>query len=51
MHQYDVEADDLYNMEEKGFLTRITSRSKRAFPKAMWTREEATVALQGGSRE
>jgi hypothetical protein len=34
MRQYDVEAENVYNIDEQGFLVGITSRSKRVFSKA-----------------
>jgi hypothetical protein len=51
MRQYDVEAENVYNMDEKGFFVGITGRSKRVFSKAAWQHKEKTQALQDGSRE
>jgi hypothetical protein len=51
MRQYDVEAENVYNMDEKGSLVGITGRSKRVFSKSAWQRKEKTQALQDGSRE
>jgi hypothetical protein len=51
MRQYDVEAENVYNMNEKGFFVSITGRSKRVFSKAAWQHNEKTQALQDGSRE
>jgi hypothetical protein len=33
MRQYDVKAENVYNIDEKGFLVGITSCSKRVFSK------------------
>ncbi|KNG45922.1 pogo transposable [Stemphylium lycopersici] len=41
MAQYEVDARHTYNMDEKGFLIGITSRSKRVFSRAAWERKEA----------
>jgi hypothetical protein len=35
MQQYDVEPENTYDMDEKGFLVGTTSRSKRVFSKAL----------------
>jgi hypothetical protein len=51
MQQYDVEPENTYDMNEKGFLVGTTSRSKRVFSKVLWKRKEMTSALQDGSRE
>jgi hypothetical protein len=51
MRQYDVEAENVYNMDEKGFFVGITSRSKRVFSMAACQYKEKTQALQDGSRE
>ncbi|KAF1959163.1 hypothetical protein CC80DRAFT_514467 [Byssothecium circinans] len=48
---YDIEPRHTYNMDEKGFLTRVIGRSKRIFSKAMWDRGEVKLALQDGNRE
>ncbi len=51
MRDYDVDERDTYNMDEKGFFTGITTRSKRVFSKAVWQSKERTAAIQDGSRE
>ncbi len=35
MLEYEVEPENVYNMDEKGFLLGITGRSKRVFSKAL----------------
>jgi hypothetical protein len=35
MRKYDVQPEDTYNMDEKGFFVGITARSKRVFSKAI----------------
>jgi hypothetical protein len=51
MQQYEIEPENTYNMDEKGFLIGTTSRSKRIFSRALWERKEVTSAIQDGSRE
>jgi hypothetical protein len=51
MTEYNVEPRHTYNMDEKGFLIGITSRSKRVFSRQLWEKKEVTEALQDGSRE
>jgi hypothetical protein len=49
--KYNVDAENIYNMDEKGFLIGTTARSKRVFSKAIWQRGQVRAALQDGSRE
>jgi hypothetical protein len=51
MRQYEIEPENTYNMDEKGFLIGTTSRSKRVFSRAIWERKEVTSAIQDDSRE
>jgi hypothetical protein len=51
MREYDVDARNTYNMDEKGFFVGITTRSKRVFTKAIWASKERTPAVQDGNRE
>jgi hypothetical protein len=48
---YNVEAKNIHNMDEKGFLVDIIGCSKHVFSKAVWERKEKTQALQDGSTE
>ncbi|KAF1966290.1 hypothetical protein BU23DRAFT_593294 [Bimuria novae-zelandiae CBS 107.79] len=50
MAQYNIQACNTYNMDEKGFIG-ILGRSKRIFNREMWERKEVTAALQDGERE
>ncbi|KAF1966400.1 hypothetical protein BU23DRAFT_560210, partial [Bimuria novae-zelandiae CBS 107.79] len=45
MAQYNIQACNTYNMDEKGFLIGILGRSKRIFNREMWERKEVTAAL------
>jgi hypothetical protein len=51
MQQYDVDAENVYNMDEKGFLLGKTLRTKRIFSKQLWEQKKVTAALQDSSRE
>jgi hypothetical protein len=51
MREYDLDARDTYNMDEKGFFVGITTRTKRVFSKAVWASRERTAAIQDGNRE
>jgi hypothetical protein len=51
MRQYEILPENTYNMDEKGFFVGITTRSKRVFSKASYSRKEVTSALQDGNRE
>ena len=48
--EYDVNAGDTYNMDEKGFMIGIAGRSKRVFSRRMWEKGEIRVSLQDGNR-
>ena len=49
--QYGLEAHNIYNMDEKGFMIGVLGRSKQVFSRRMWERKEVTATLQDGSRE
>ncbi|CAE7002770.1 Pogo transposable element [Pyrenophora teres f. teres] len=49
--EYHLEARDIYNMDEKGFLIGLIGRSKRIFSRRQWEKKEVRVSLQDGSRE
>jgi hypothetical protein len=51
LREYEVEAENVYNMDEKGFLMGITGRSKRVFSRQFWEQKRVSAALQDGSRE
>jgi hypothetical protein len=36
MQEYEVEAENVYNMDEKGFMIGTTAYSKRVFSKQLW---------------
>ncbi|KAF1828823.1 hypothetical protein BDW02DRAFT_593021 [Decorospora gaudefroyi] len=45
MRQYDVNARDTYNMDEKGFFIGRGTRSKSVFTKRTWALKERTATL------
>jgi hypothetical protein len=38
IQEYNVDVENIYNMDEKGFLIGVTSRSKRVFSKQLYAR-------------
>jgi uncharacterized protein YndB with AHSA1/START domain len=51
MVQYEIQPYNTYNMDEKGFMIGVTTRSKRVFSRRQWERKEVRAALQDGLRE
>jgi hypothetical protein len=49
--EYNIQPENSYNMDEKGFLVGVIGRSKRVFDKGMWDSKEVRAALQDGNRE
>ncbi|KAF2621272.1 hypothetical protein BU25DRAFT_404636 [Macroventuria anomochaeta] len=48
--QYDVDAEHTYNMDEKGFMIGVTTRTKHVFSRRMWEKKEVTATTQDGNR-
>ena len=48
--EYKVDAKHTYNMDEKGFVIRVTTRTKHVFSRQMWEKGEVKASLQDGSR-
>lgn len=51
IHQYDIQAEDIYNMDEKGFLIGILTKGKRIFSKQRYKRGGLKQRLQDGNWE
>jgi transcriptional regulator with XRE-family HTH domain len=51
MREYDILPCHIYNMDEKGFLIRVTGRIKRVFTRRQWDKKEVRASLQDGSRK
>jgi hypothetical protein len=51
MEEYNVEPRNAYNMDKKGFLIGVTSRSKCVFTQCQWKKKKVRASLQDGSCE
>ncbi|KAH5177126.1 hypothetical protein HBI67_211460 [Parastagonospora nodorum] len=49
--QYNVEPRHIYNMDEKGFMLGILTRSKRVFSRRLYEEGKIKAHIQDGSRE
>ena len=48
--EYKVDAEHTYNMDEKGFMIGVTSRTKHVFSRRMWEKKEVKATIQDGNR-
>ena len=48
--QYKVDPEHTYNMDEKGFMIGVTTRTKHVFSRRMWEKGEVKASLQDGNR-
>jgi hypothetical protein len=48
--QYKVNAEHTYNIDKKGFMIRITTRTKHVFSRQMWEKGEVKASLQDSNR-
>ena len=51
MAEYDLQPEQTYNMDEKGFAIGVTGRSKRVFDKVLYGKKQFKQSLQDGNRE
>jgi hypothetical protein len=51
IQKYNVDAQDIYNMDEKGFAVGLTSKTKRIFSKMLFEEKRKTAGLQDGNWE
>lgn len=51
IEQYDVQACNMYNMDEKGFLIGVLTKSKRIFTKEALSEKQLLGNKQDGNRE
>jgi hypothetical protein len=51
MQEYEVEAGNVYNVNEKDFMLGTIGRSKRVFSRQSWEAKSTRQAVQDGSRE
>jgi hypothetical protein len=49
--QYNIEPRHTYNMDEKGFMLGVLTRSKRVFSRRMYEEGKIKAHIQDGSRE
>jgi hypothetical protein len=49
--QYDIEPCNMYNMDEKGFMLGILTRSKRVFSRRLYEEGKIKAHIQDGNRE
>ena len=49
--EYDIEPENTYNMDEKGFAIGLLGRTKRIFSRRQYEKKEVRQACQDGSRE
>jgi hypothetical protein len=51
MEGYSITAENIYNMDEKGFIIGQIQKSRRIFTKASYGDKKTAMAGQDGSRE
>ena len=51
MQEYNVNARNTYNMDEKGFAIRVTTRPKRIVTKLIQASKQRTAAIQDSNRD
>jgi hypothetical protein len=51
IEQYGIEAQNIYNMDEKGFLTGSLTKAKRIFTKQWFENQQLLGNVRDGSRE
>ena len=49
--RYSILAGDTYNMDEKGFMIGMISRSKRIFDRPLWDSHTVRQVIQDGNRD
>ena len=51
MTEYNLQPENTYNMDEKGFMIGVTGRSKRVFDKLLFGQKQFKQSLHDGNRE
>jgi hypothetical protein len=46
--KYNVQPEQSYNMDEKGFMIGVIGRSKRVFSRRQWEKKEVKAARHDG---
>ncbi|KAF1924064.1 uncharacterized protein M421DRAFT_425080 [Didymella exigua CBS 183.55] len=47
--EYKINTKHTYNIDEKGFMIRVTLRTKHVFSRRMWEKKEVKASLQDGN--
>ncbi|KAF1922403.1 uncharacterized protein M421DRAFT_24063, partial [Didymella exigua CBS 183.55] len=47
--KYKINAKHTYNIDKKGFIIRVTLRTKHVFSRRMWEKKEVKALLQDGN--
>ena len=51
MIEHKIQPRLTFNMDEKGFMIGVQSKSKRVFNKLVWAKDGARAPIQDGTRE
>ncbi|KAF7570482.1 hypothetical protein PtrM4_104840 [Pyrenophora tritici-repentis] len=51
IEEYSIDTQQIFNIDKKGFLIGILSKSKRVFTQPRWQSKESRTLLQDGNRE
>jgi hypothetical protein len=51
MTEYNLQPKNTYNMDEKGFMIRVSGRSKRVFDKLLFSQRQFRQLLHDSNRE
>jgi hypothetical protein len=51
LSQYDIEPRNMYNMDKKGFMLGVLTRSKRVFSRRLYEEGKIKAHIQDGNRE
>lgn len=49
--RFNITAENIYNLDEKGFAIGLLQKSQRIFPRALYKRGQLIATAQDGSRE
>lgn len=51
MVEHDIQPENTYNMDEKGFMIGVVGRTKRVFDKVLWGKKQYKQSSHDGNRE
>ena len=49
--EHDIQSENTYNMDEKGFMIGVIGRTKRVLDKVLWGKKQYKQASHDGNRE